>query len=197
MAFSQPEYWNGQADTFDQEPDHGLIDPTRRDAWRALVASVLPPGARTALDLGCGTGTLSLLLAEAGLAVIGIDIAPRMIERAQQKAAAANCSAKFDVGDVADPRTEGTFDVVLCRHVLWALPEPGPAVRRWSSLLNPRGALIAIEGRWSTGGGLTAAEATKLVSAAMPIVEVRPLRDPALWGREVADERYLLVAALP
>jgi hypothetical protein len=32
-----PGTWDAQAETFDAEPDHGLTDPTVREAWRALV----------------------------------------------------------------------------------------------------------------------------------------------------------------
>ena len=55
--------WDAQADAFDQPADHGLRDPAVRQAWRELLVSHLPePPARVA-DLGCGTGTLSVLLA--------------------------------------------------------------------------------------------------------------------------------------
>jgi 2-polyprenyl-3-methyl-5-hydroxy-6-metoxy-1,4-benzoquinol methylase len=41
------------------------------------------------LDVGCGTGSLSALLAAAGHRVTGVDLAPRMIEQARAKLAAA------------------------------------------------------------------------------------------------------------
>ena len=37
------EQWDGEAETFDDEPDHGLRDETTRAAWRDLLLSVLPP----------------------------------------------------------------------------------------------------------------------------------------------------------
>jgi methylase of polypeptide subunit release factors len=58
--------WDEQAASFDQEPDHGLLDPTVRAAWIAVLTDVLPPAPARILDLGCGTGTLAVLLAEAG-----------------------------------------------------------------------------------------------------------------------------------
>jgi hypothetical protein len=36
-------YWDGQAATFDDEPDHGLRDEGVRSAWRRLLLPVLPP----------------------------------------------------------------------------------------------------------------------------------------------------------
>ena len=50
------------------------------------------------------------------------------------------------------------------------------------------------EGHWSTGSGLTSAECEELVRAVREEATVIQLRDPALWGREISDERYLLVS---
>ena len=76
--------WDAEAPGFDDEPDHGLRDPLVRDAWRSLMRSVLPPIPARVADLGCGTGTLSLLLAEDGYAVDGVDFSPEMVRRARR-----------------------------------------------------------------------------------------------------------------
>src|ERR1700737_3604541 len=52
-----------------------------------------------ALDLGCGTGTNSIYLAQHGWEVTGIDFVPRAIKAARRKAAAAGVSPRFIVGD--------------------------------------------------------------------------------------------------
>jgi SAM-dependent methyltransferase len=44
---------------------------------------------------------------------------------------------------------ERRFDVVA-RHLLWTLPDPAAALRRWIGLLRPRGHLVFVEGRWDT-----------------------------------------------
>jgi hypothetical protein len=41
----------------------------------------------------------------------------------------------FRVDDAADPLVEGVFDVVLGRHILWALPDPPLALERWCACL--------------------------------------------------------------
>ena len=53
-----------------------------------------------ALELGCGTGTNSVWLAEQGFEVTGIDLAPLAIERAQERARAAGVKVRFLVADV-------------------------------------------------------------------------------------------------
>src|SRR6267378_7272369 len=53
-----------------------------------------------AIDLGCGTGTNSIYLAQHGWDATGIDFVPRAIKAARRKAAAAGVSPRFMVGDV-------------------------------------------------------------------------------------------------
>jgi SAM-dependent methyltransferase len=188
-------YWDEQAETFDDEPDHGLRDPAVRAAWASLVTAALPPAPVRIADLGCGTGSLSVLLAEAGHEVSGIDLAPRMVERARAKAAAAGVDAEFSVGDATEPPwSPGTFEVLLARHVLWALPDPGRGLDRWLSLLRPGGRLVLVEGRWCTGAGLAAADVVAMLAALGRRAVVTELSDPALWGGPISDERYLIVS---
>ena len=95
MARAAEDYWDQQAVTFDLEPDHGLLAPTTRAAWRRLLLEHLPPAPADVVDLGCGTGTLSVLLAQEGYRVQGLDSAGRMVEAARRKAAAAGVRADF------------------------------------------------------------------------------------------------------
>ncbi|HET9075329.1 MAG TPA: methyltransferase domain-containing protein [Acidimicrobiales bacterium] len=192
------DYWDRQADSFDEQPDHGLADPATREAWRSLLLGVLPPAPAEVADLGCGTGSLSVLLADNGYRLRGLDFSSRMVERAQAKAAAAGVTADFQLGDVASPPwPPATFDAVLCRHVLWALPDPGQALDRWAALLEPAGRLLLVEGRWRTGAGITAEEAEELLRQKGRRSRVIPLTDPVYWGGPIDDERYLLVSTVP
>jgi hypothetical protein len=65
----------------------------------------------------------------------------------------------------------------------------------WTRLLRPGGRLVLIEGSWSTGAGLPAADCRELVLRHRTTAVVRQLAaDAALWGGPVEDERYLLVS---
>ena len=45
--------WDVQAETFDEEPDHGLHDQVVREAWQSLLRSLVPPIPSRIADLGC------------------------------------------------------------------------------------------------------------------------------------------------
>jgi SAM-dependent methyltransferase len=185
------ELWDAEAAGFDREADHGLADPVTRAAWRDLLLGVLPPAPARIADLGCGTGTLSRLLVDEGYDVTGVDFSPAMIARARAKVP----SAAFVVADATRPPLPlGSFDVVLSRHVLWALPDPAAAFVRWCELLLPGGIAVLVEGNWSTGAGLGAVEVARIVESAGFESAVTPLPEPVYWGRSITDERYLLVA---
>ena len=102
------------------------------------------------LDVGCGTGFLSLLLAELGCTVTGVDLAPDMLTRAQAKAEAAGQTIDFRHGDAENPPFEAeSFDLIVCRHLVWTLPDLDGALRNWHRLLVPGGRLMPVEGTWT------------------------------------------------
>jgi len=60
------QYWDSEADAVDHEPDHGLGDPAVYNACQELLAELLPTAPASILDVGCGTGSLTLALAALG-----------------------------------------------------------------------------------------------------------------------------------
>jgi SAM-dependent methyltransferase len=69
-----------------------------------------------ALDIGCGTGTNSVWLAQQGFEIIGVDVSPLAAERAEKRARAAGVTAHFIVADVLNlPDLGGTFDFFFDR----------------------------------------------------------------------------------
>lgn len=186
--------WGEAASTFDQAADHGLADPEVRTTWAALLSRALPAPPSRLADLGCGTGSLAVLAAELGHAVVGVDFSEPMLAVARSKAG-GRTGVGFVAGDAAaPPLQEGAVDAVLCRHVLWALPDPAAALRTWARLLRPGGRLVLVEGRWATGAGLPGERTVALLREQGLTPTLEPLRDPRYWGGTVDDERYLVTA---
>lgn len=184
--------WEAEAAAYDEPADHGLADPVVRRAWRQLLRDALPAAPARVADLGCGTGSLTLLLAEEGYRVDALDFSPAMVAQARTKLAGV-AGATVTEGDAYEPGLPATtYDAVLCRHVLWAMPDPATALGRWLDLLNPSGRLVLVEGSWSTGAGLTAAQSVELVAGSGLQPALTVLDDPVLWGGPTGDERYLV-----
>lgn len=91
-----------------------------RDMLAFMEAVLQKEGLRPSgrlLELGCGDGGLTLLLARMGFETCGIDIAPTAIAWAKEKAQAQGLSIDFRVGDVLDlPYSDDLFDLVVDGH---------------------------------------------------------------------------------
>jgi hypothetical protein len=74
------------------------------------------------------------------------------------------------------------------------MDDPHQALHRWLDLLDNDGRLILIEGRWWTGGGLSAADTSELVLRSRREAEITTLDDAALWGGPIEDERFVVVS---
>jgi SAM-dependent methyltransferase len=71
------------------------------------------PGRRM-LDLACGTGTLALLMAEAGWSVMGIDRSAAMLDEARRKQQTAGVAIDFREGDMRDFVVSEPVDLITC-----------------------------------------------------------------------------------
>ncbi|SFU18539.1 class I SAM-dependent methyltransferase [Sedimentitalea nanhaiensis] len=95
-----------------------------------------------AVELGCGTGSTALLLADAVERYTGTDISARMIEIAAAKPTVAD-NVRFERSDAAAPDLpEGGFDAVLAFNLLHLLPDVTVAARDARRLLKPGGLFI-------------------------------------------------------
>jgi ubiquinone/menaquinone biosynthesis C-methylase UbiE len=143
-------HWNRRAAGFDGDFGHSIRTVGERAAWdRILDLVVGGRGTLDALDVGCGTGFLSLELAGRGHRVTGIDFAPQMLAEARKKAAAQGIAVRFEEGDAEQLRfPAGSFDLVMTRHVLWTLPHPEAAIDEWIRVLRPGGRLAAMDSQF-------------------------------------------------
>jgi ubiquinone/menaquinone biosynthesis C-methylase UbiE len=146
-------HWNRRAAHFDEDFGHSIGSPEERAAWDRVLALCLPRrGALDALDIGCGTGFLSLELWARGHRVTGIDFAPAMLDQARAKAAERGAAIGFEEADAeALPFPSASFDLALSRHLLWTLPHPEAAIDEWVRILRPDGRLVVVDGQADLG----------------------------------------------
>lgn len=203
-------HWSQRAAEFDERPHHGLHSEAQHQAWLTLLGQLAATSPARVLDLGCGTGFLSLMLSELGHTVTGIDISTDMIALAQEKAATAGRDVEWRVGDVEHlDDADGSYDLVVARHLIWTLPNPAQAVREWQRVLAPGGRVALVEGHWENqqvnvdyeqihtqlpffGGVPSERLAQFLQEERLQDVAVEPLMDAVLWGEQPKRPRYLV-----
>jgi len=146
-------HWNRRAPGFDADFGHSIRTQDERAAWDRILDLVVPSRAELdALDVGCGTGFLTLELAARGHRVTGIDFAPAMIAEARRKAAESQVSVRLEEGDAEQLAFgAGSFDLVISRHLLWTLPHPEAAIDEWIRVLRPGARLVVVDGQFDAG----------------------------------------------
>jgi len=103
---------------------------------RDLFFELLPRPGRRTLDLGCGEGRLSRDLAARGYSMVGVDLAPEMVEAAR----AADPSIELHLADAASlPFPDGAFDLVVAFMSLQDVDDLDGAVRESARVLEPGG----------------------------------------------------------
>jgi SAM-dependent methyltransferase len=126
------------ADDYDQS---GV--PFFGPAAEGLVEALDPQQGERVLDIGCGRGAATSLLARAVLptgAVDAIDLSPAMVEHTRAFLAAQGYDARAEVMDAGDPDLPpSSYDLVASSLVLFFLPDPAAALARWVALLAPGG----------------------------------------------------------
>jgi ubiquinone/menaquinone biosynthesis C-methylase UbiE len=104
------------------------------------------------LDVGCGSGITAAYLAEKyGCRVMGVDILPRMIDRAREMAARKGVSdlTEFRVADAQDlPFSDGQFDAVITESVTALTSDQGRAVNEYARVLKSGGYVGLNESTW-------------------------------------------------
>jgi SAM-dependent methyltransferase len=130
--------------------DFGMIAKTIAREAEAFVARLdVSPGAPV-LDVACGTGNAALPLARRGARVIGVDIAPNLLEQARRRAEADGLQIRFDEGDAEQlPYSDATFDAVVSMFGAMFAPRPELVVAECARVLKP-GGLLAMA-NWTPG----------------------------------------------
>ena len=120
-------------------PHRGMV----RDVIVRNVIAEMPPG--RALDLGCGDGTNTIMLARHGWTATGLDISGKAIEQARAAAVSAGVEARFIEADMLTWEPDGEYDLVIATYSLPGGAESHKAMRTATRALCPGGTLIAVD----------------------------------------------------
>ncbi|MCY1224658.1 Ubiquinone/menaquinone biosynthesis C-methyltransferase UbiE [compost metagenome] len=142
------DYWSRRAKTFDLAFGHRISPGPEFIAWGTMVRSVLGPESQKVLELACGTGEITRVLLSLGHAVTAVDFSETMLETAKRKH--SGTGVKFVLADAENTmEPDGTYDALVCRHLVWTLTDPDRAVSDWFRVLKPGGKLLIFDGNWA------------------------------------------------
>jgi SAM-dependent methyltransferase len=172
--------FDGLAESYDTDFSDSLLGRTLRAAvWRRVQPHL--GRARTALDLGCGTGVDTVALATAGLDVVAVDASKQMVRTAKDRCARHEVVAHVENCDLMCLDTieecSGPFDLVLSNFgPLNCVKDLGDAMHQIAGRLADDGILVAtIMGRfvpwewlWMTASGHPSKSFRRLRSGGVP-----------------------------
>ncbi len=162
-ASSEKSFWGRNAKDW-----IAIQEPLHRPLYDALLDSVaLPPGSAL-LDAGCGSGVVSLLATQHGIAVTGVDVSQPFIDIARKRVP----DASFVVGDFQElPFEDASFDGLIASNSLQFVPDRFGAMQEAARVLR-RGGRAAI----------AVFDAEEKCDGAKPIAAMLSLLQPAVLG---------------
>lgn len=150
-------YWTNRASGY-SEVNKDELRTQQKAVWTAELTEQIEaafPGAQPqelrVLDMGCGPGFFSIILARAGYSVTAGDYTPAMLDEAHANAQAEGVEDIIGFTRMDAEALEvanDTFDVVVSRNLTWNLPHPERAYAEWLRVLKPGGLLLNYDANW-------------------------------------------------
>ena len=137
------KYWNLRAQGY-SEHNREELDDKNRIRWLNTIMKYAPEKERLhILDIGCGPGFFSILMAQSGHEVTGVDYSEEMLMRARENADFMHQTITFQRMDAQHLEFENdSFDLIISRNVTWCLENPVQAYQEWLRVLRKGGKIV-------------------------------------------------------
>lgn len=180
MPGSEKEYryWGKFASTFDDDTRY-IVGPTvYQEVKRWLVNQFKDMD--TVLELGCGTGFFSEMIADKVKHLVATDLAQEMVDRAREKLAGYS-NVEVQLEDCYDTSFgEGTFDATLLVNLIHIVKDPIAVLKESHRVLKGGGTIVIVD---ATGYGMTFRK-----KIGMGIRYMKRFRKPTPYGRNLSPD---------
>lgn len=156
-----------------------MAEPLWPAGARVVGATEIVAGDRV-LDVACGTGNAAVQAAKTGATVVGLDLTPALLERAQARAAAAGVEVEWVEGDAEElPYDDASFDVVVSTFGCMFAPRHEVVASELARVLRAGGRLGICS--WTPEGQI--GDFFRLIAGHLP-APPPGTAVPLLWGTE-------------
>lgn len=161
------------------------VTETIADIHERVVEQLAPGPGVAWLDVACGTGAVAERAAARGATVTGIDLAPALIETAQQRAADQGLAIDYRVGDCEQlDVADASFDAVSSTCGIMFSPHHESSARELARVTRPGGRLALAN--WTPTGGLA-----RMFGVMAQFMPAPPPSSPFDWGDETRVRELL------
>lgn len=153
MLINIGQYWTKRADGY-SKVNKKELSTIQKSKWIYEIENKIkeikkPKEAINILDIGCGPGFFSIILAKAGYKVTAIDCTSKMIEKAKEICEDLVSKINFIKMDAQNLKfNDESFDVVVSRNLTWNLENPFTAYKEWIRVLRKGGILLNFDANW-------------------------------------------------
>ena len=146
---SMARYWSQDAENYGDIIRKELAS-FRVKAWQNYLREKLPAYTRKVLDLGCGPGFFSIILAKMGYEVTAVDCSEGMLAQARQLVKRAGLEITLQQKDINHPEfPDDSFDAIVSRNVTWTLSNPWQVYAECQRMLRTCGRLLLFDANWN------------------------------------------------
>ena len=145
ISLSTQHHWHKR---FPEEQAFLLDNPIRRyfSPPQRLISKINISSSDVVLDFGCGPGFFSIPLAKIARRIIGVDISPRMLERAARNAKKEGVSIEFLQSDGTKITLENdVVDFILLNHVFHEIEDKSAVLSEFHRILKSSGRVAIVE----------------------------------------------------